>query len=178
MTAAKPLLIALACALLLILTEQLTRETIRDNTVFFETRLLREMVPNADITATAPDQWLATQNEKPVATISAIETNEGYNGRIALLVAISTTGKVLNIRATHHRETPGLGDFIDHTKSSWLDGFTGRSLDNTSWALMPDGDIDGVSGATITARATTRAIAQLFAEQSQKKISNAVEVSK
>lgn len=169
MTSLKPLLIAMFCALLLVITEQVTRKRIFDNTAHFETRLLRAMVPDTEIVPGQKNTWIAIENSRITATIKAVETNEGYNGRIAFLMAYSDTGKILSIRTTQHRETPGLGDIIDHHASNWLDGFQGRSIDNTRWLLKPEGDIDGVTGATITARAMTRAIGLALSEIAHRK---------
>jgi electron transport complex protein RnfG len=68
----------------------------------------------------------------------------------------------LGTRVVKHQETPGLGDYIDVTKSDWINIFTYSSLKNTSqseWAVKKDqGKFDYVSGATITARAVVNAI--------------------
>ena len=61
-----------------------------------------------------------------------------------------------------HHETPGLGDFIDSTKSDWIEQFEDRSLsdpDRLLWALSRDGgEFDQVTGASITSRAVLKAI--------------------
>jgi H+/Na+-translocating ferredoxin:NAD+ oxidoreductase subunit G len=66
------------------------------------------------------------------------------------------------VRVLSHRETPGLGDFIDSRKSNWIDQFKRKSLaapDTTRWALRRDGgDFDQVTGASITSRAVVKAV--------------------
>ena len=68
----------------------------------------------------------------------------------------------MGTRVVKHQETPGLGDYIDVTKSDWINIFTYSSLENTKkieWAVQKDqGKFDYVSGATITARAVVNAI--------------------
>ena len=52
----------------------------------------------------------------------------------------------MSLRVTNHRETPGIGDFIDHRRDPWLparDGFTAAQ-----WQTA-----DAVSGATVTSEA-------------------------
>ncbi|MEK9871505.1 MAG: RnfABCDGE type electron transport complex subunit G, partial [Gammaproteobacteria bacterium] len=98
------------------------------------------------------------RDDAPAGHIHKISTNEGYNGLITLLVAIDDNETILGVRVTEHRETPGLGDKIEPEVSDWIDQFNGRSLNNTRWTLQPDGDIDGISGATITAKATLEAV--------------------
>jgi Na+-translocating ferredoxin:NAD+ oxidoreductase subunit G len=51
---------------------------------------------------------------------------------------------------------------IDHNKSDWIKIFTNRSLINTpvsDWAVPEDGgNIDQISGATITSRGVINAV--------------------
>ncbi len=91
-----------------------------------------------------------------VAFIVPSVAPEGYSGGIRLLVGIDLEGSVTGVRATEHRETPGLGDKVDAKKSDWIFGFTGKSLDNppNGWAVKKDGGtFDAFTGATITPRA-------------------------
>jgi electron transport complex protein RnfG len=54
-------------------------------------------------------------------------------------------------------ETPGLGAKIREPK--FKDRFKNRTLSNTTWAVKKDaGDIDGITGATISSRAVIDAI--------------------
>ena len=61
-----------------------------------------------------------------------------------------------------HRETPGLGDYIEEERSDWIYGFDGKSLDNPPlerWAVKKDGGaFDQLTGATITPRAIVKAV--------------------
>jgi electron transport complex protein RnfG len=41
---------------------------------------------------------------------------DGYSGRIELIIASRADGGVSGVRAVSHRETPGLGDYIDPRK--------------------------------------------------------------
>jgi electron transport complex protein RnfG len=61
-----------------------------------------------------------------------------------------------------HTETPGLGDYIDIAKSTWIKLFDGESLlktSETNWAVKKDGGtFDYMAGATITPRAVVKAV--------------------
>ncbi len=61
-----------------------------------------------------------------------------------------------------HTETPGLGDYIDIAKSTWIKLFDNQSLIKTSdanWAVKKDGGaFDYMAGATITPRAVVKAV--------------------
>ena len=105
--------------------------------------------------------WRARLGGQPVAAVLTMVTPAGYVDRIRLIVGITKDGRVIGVRAVQHNETPGLGDAIDTRKSDWILGFADRSLDDdTRWALRREGgDIDAMTGATITSRAVVNAVA-------------------
>ena len=106
--------------------------------------------------------YIARNNNEVTAVILETRAPDGYSGEIKILVGIDKNGNILGTRVITHQETPGLGDYIDTTKSNWINIFTFSSLENTSqseWAVKKDqGKFDYISGATITARAVTKAI--------------------
>ncbi len=76
------------------------------------------------------------------------------------------------MRAVNHRETPGLGDYIDPRKDKdkqhpWISQFTGLNPVQTPmehWKVRKDGgQIAYHTGATISARAVTNAVARATA---------------
>lgn len=87
---------------------------------------------------------------------------DGYSGPIKLLVGVNRDGTVAGVRVTAHSETPGLGDKVDVTKSDWILGFNGKSLQNPAkdrWKVRKDGGaFDQFTGATITPRAVVRQV--------------------
>lgn len=101
-----------------------------------------------------------------IAAAIEAQTPEGYAGPIRLLIGINAQGKVLGVRAVAHRETPGLGDAIEASRSDWINNFTGRSLGDPppeQWRLHGDGgDFDGITSATITARAVVGAVREVL----------------
>ena len=101
--------------------------------------------------------YVATQQGNPVAVILPFTVADGYTGDISGIVGIKPDGTIKGVRITQHKETPGLGDKIEARKSSWLDGFISKSLDNPiidRWKVKKDGgDFDQLTGATITPRA-------------------------
>lgn len=97
-----------------------------------------------------------------VAVVLTAIAPEGYSGEIRLLVAVRADGTVAGARVLSHKETPGLGDWIEREKSDWILGFDGRSLQNPAeprWAVKKDGgEFDQFSGATITPRTAVAAV--------------------
>lgn len=119
--------------------------------------------------------YRARLDNEPTAAVIDVTTPEGYSGDIRLLVAVDTDGQVLGIRILEHRETPGLGDKIERSKSDWLEQFEGKSLQNPpaqDWAPdQRDGAFDTVTSATITSSAVIDAVKRaLQAFESSKEI--------
>lgn len=111
---------------------------------------------------TASPVYLASLNGKPSAVILQVSAADGYSGSIQLLVGITTDGALAGVRVIRHRETPGLGDKIELSKSPWVLTFAGKSLQNLTaedWAVKKDGgQFDQFAGATITPRAVVKAV--------------------
>lgn len=106
--------------------------------------------------------YLFRRDGRPVAAVLTVIAPDGYSGNIKLLVGIYYDGRIAGVRVVSHKETPGLGDYIETDRSNWIQGFTGRSLGNPSpkdWTVKPDGGaFDSFTGATITPRAVVRAV--------------------
>ncbi|UCD71666.1 MAG: RnfABCDGE type electron transport complex subunit G [Syntrophobacterales bacterium] len=82
---------------------------------------------------------------------------EGYGGNIEVMVGLLQDGTIHGVEVLSHLETPGLGAKIRETK--FKDRFKNRNLTNTTWAVKKDaGDIDAITGATISSRAVIKAI--------------------
>lgn len=98
----------------------------------------------------------------PVAALFSVTAMDGFSGPIRLLVGVDASGTLTGVRVLEHRETPGLGDLIDETKSDWILTFAGRSLDQpdrSMWAIKRDGgSFDQFTGASITPRSVVNAV--------------------
>jgi electron transport complex protein RnfG len=106
---------------------------------------------------------------------------DGYAGPIRLLIAFGVDGRVIGVRAAAHRETPGLGDYIEPRKDRdkarpWITQFNGlnpAAIDAREWKVKKDGGrFDSMAGATVTPRAVIKAIrkAALFVAANREKI--------
>lgn len=106
--------------------------------------------------------YRARLGSEPVAAIFRLAATDGYNGDINLLVGINHEGSLAGVRVLSHKETPGLGDFIETAKSDWILAFSGRSLldpERDRWGVKSEGgEFDQFSGATITPRAVVQAV--------------------
>ncbi|RLJ61429.1 RnfABCDGE type electron transport complex subunit G [Sulfurisoma sediminicola] len=110
--------------------------------------------------------YRARKDGKPVALVFEAAALDGYSGRIDLILAVSADGRMVAQRVTLHKETPGLGDYIDPKKDKnkqqpWIKQFDNLGFDTVlggKWRVKKDGGIiDQRAGATISARAVTNA---------------------
>jgi electron transport complex protein RnfG len=106
--------------------------------------------------------WVARRAGQATAVVLEAIAPDGYSGNIALLIGIDAGGGLTGVRVTAHRETPGLGDYIERSKSAWIEQFDGRSATNPPpqrWKVAKDGGaFDARAGATITPRAVVKAV--------------------
>jgi electron transport complex protein RnfG len=73
------------------------------------------------------------------------------------MMGVFPDGKLGGIEILSHAETPGLGNLIE--KEEWKGIFRGRSLEDTNFKVKKDGgDIDQLTGATISPRAVSGAV--------------------
>jgi electron transport complex protein RnfG len=183
-TAAIMLAFTVAFTALMAFTYARTRPAIEASAREAQMRLIDEVLPpgsydNAlldDIVLLGPTPalgldgggraWRARLGGKPVALIVEASAPDGYAGRISMVVAIGTDGLLSGVRITTHKETPGLGDYIDPKKDRrrdmpWIGQFTGaawKDIDTARWAVRKDGGSFGYrTGATISARAVVSA---------------------
>jgi len=105
---------------------------------------------------------VATFQQQPAGVILEAVAHDGYSGDIKLLIAIRADGSVSGVRVLAHKETPGLGDYIDIAHGNWIKLFNDESLQKTpvnKWQVKKDGgQYDYMVGATITPRAVVKAV--------------------
>ncbi len=172
--------IAAVCTTLVALTYSLTEARIAANDRVWLEQSLRPALSGIDfdnnlsestLTIPLPHElpgnepvvvYRALLENTPVAALFVVSALDGFSGPIKLLIGIDDRGAITAVRVLKHRETPGLGDFIDSSKSDWIDQFEQKSLsapDRVLWALQRDGGkLDQVTGASITSRAVVKAV--------------------
>ncbi|MDJ0764799.1 MAG: RnfABCDGE type electron transport complex subunit G [Myxococcota bacterium] len=83
--------------------------------------------------------------------------DEAYSGTITTLVGLDMQSTVKGIEVLKHAETPGLGAKIE--EADWRAQFKDKDPDDIIWKVTKDGgDIDNISGATISSRSMIDAI--------------------
>lgn len=173
-------LFAIVATALVAMTEQVTRDQIKENerqalldginTLVphqrYDNEILQDTI-NIDATEMLGKSdetvvYRARKDGQPVAVVFDVVAPDGYTGSITLLVGVNYDGSLAGTRVINHRETPGLGDKIDDKRSDWILQFEGLSLKQPAearWKVKKDGgDFDQFTGATITPRAVVKAI--------------------
>ena len=179
-TALNLLLFAVVSTALLAWAYDLTHETIARSIENEKMKLIAQIAPPAtydndimkDTAQLAADKLLGGNgttlvyrgrlNNQPSIAVLQVIAPDGYSGRINLIIAIHSDGRISGVRVVSHRETPGLGDYIEIARNHWITGFNGVSLENRKsgeWKVRKDGGtFDYRAGATITPRAIVKAV--------------------
>lgn len=103
---------------------------------------------------------MARKNDGAIVGIVLSAVTEGYNGTIDLLVGLDSDGAITHVRAISHRESANIGDAIDIARSQWIESFSGKSANDIDRVMLKSdgGDIDQITGATITSRAVAKTV--------------------
>lgn len=179
-TAITLILFAVVFTALLVFVFQITKVPIEKSEAAARLSLFRQIVPQRthnndllkDTVTIAPSDLLGNKqatianrariNNEPAAVIIEAIAHDGYSGDIKLLIAIKANGSISGVRVLAHKETPGLGDYIDIAKDNWIKLFDNESLLKTAesqWKVKKDGGaFDYMAGATITPRAVVKAV--------------------
>lgn len=111
--------------------------------------------------------YRARKGSQPVALVLEAVAPDGYAGKIRLIIAVGADGAIVGVRVTQHKETPGLGDYIEPKKDKnkerpWITQFNGHAYATTTdkeWKVKKDGgQFDFNAGATVTPRAIVKAV--------------------
>ena len=145
----KPLLsvviLGVVTSLLLSLTNVYTRNRIEENRIYWQSETTRELLKDRGL---SPPKNQDGNNPACMPwQINKLEVT-GYSGEIKSIALIENIDnqRVLSLRVTAHTETPGIGDFIEHRRTKWIQALDGSSF--KEWS-----NLDSITGATITSSA-------------------------
>lgn len=112
------------------------------------------------------DFYIATKSGKWVGTAFASPA-KGFAGEIVTMLGVRPDNSLNRAKVLSHRETPGLGAKI--VKPKFIDQFQNKLLAEGEIKVKKDGgDIDSITGATISSRSICDAVNQgltLFSEK-------------
>ena len=85
-------------------------------------------------------------------------SGKGYDGKIGVMVGFDLEkDELIGMRVTTHTETPGVGSRAK-TDTAFIEQFNGMTVDS-GFKVKPDGgDIDAMSGATVTSRGVSAGV--------------------
>lgn len=107
--------------------------------------------------------YFAKQGEDTVGIAVETFSKQGYSGLIRIMVGLMPDGTIKNTSVLGHAETPGLGDKIEKEKDDWSYQFNDLHPAEVNLKVRKDGgDIDGITAATITARAFCDAVQRAY----------------
>lgn len=166
--------VAASAGMLLSLMESVTREPIAKQRTLQQLKAISAVLPQFD---NSPDKdvvvlqngtdkkgnpvqctfFRARRGDQLVGIAFKVIAPDGYSGNIEVMVGLDTAERIVAIEILAHAETPGLGSKIS---DPWFkDLFRDRGLDNTDWRVKKDGgEIDQITGATISPRAIVGAV--------------------
>lgn len=99
-----------------------------------------------------PDDIQAAYRDSTLLGYCVQVTVHGFNGKIQLLVGVSTEGEVTGVVLLDEKESKGLGE----EEEAFLARFNGRS--GTITVNQGRNSVDAVSGATVTSQAVAEGV--------------------
>lgn len=115
--------------------------------------------------------YAGTMDNNPIGTAIIGSSEKGYSGLVKIMVGFNPDESIKNIVVLEQKETPGLGTKMKGDK--FLRQFRGKKP--SEFNVMPKkdgGDVDALTGATITTRAFGEAVQlahEVFVETNQTK---------
>lgn len=119
-------------------------------------------------------ETVEVNGEKAVVTLSSDEigplgyavevvTEDGFIGPIRLMVGFTPQLEIYNAVVMEQNETPGYGSQITDADNSVLASLKGKRGRDIDWRLKADGgDVDAISGSTVTSRAYMKAVKKAY----------------
>ncbi len=161
-------IITLCAGLILGLAYTVTKTPIEQQTIKQETEARMEVLPQADDFKkldVEPDEGFAivqqvyqgTASGQPVGYTFAI-TTKAFSPNLKMTVGIDMEGRVSGVNISSHEETPGLG--ANATNPEFLAQYVGvdGSYTVVKSATGETGEINAITGATITSKGVTDAV--------------------
>ena len=173
-------LISGAAGLGLAAMNEKTRPLIAENDRQFTLRSINSVIPQADTPDAcetyapgfdnSPDQdavcidgmtvYRGRRGDEITGIAVKAIGDQAYSGTITVLVGLRMAdGLLTGLKVLKHAETPGLGAAM--TKCSFQQQMVGKGPGDINWTVAKDGgDVDQLSGATITSRSMLNAISR------------------
>lgn len=153
----------------------LTKDPIDNTAKLNKENAIKEVLPNKDATVGEPIEIKLEGFKDPFYVYSAtdkdgqlvgaaVETynDEGYGGRIRIMVGLDKEGTISNYSILETSETPGLGQ----KAADWFKAkgdIRGKNPNEVKFTPTKDGgDIEAITASTITSRAFLKAVQSAY----------------
>jgi len=157
-------LVCIIAAGLLGVTYIYTKDKIESQADLALADTLKEVFPNADDFEADGENYIAFRDGEIIGEAIVVES-QGYSSVLRLLVGVDINNQITEVRVLFQEETPGLGSNIE--KPEFYSQFNGLGQDNI--ALKKDGgEIDAITGATISTDAMIVGVRKAFGEEVEK----------
>ena len=117
-------------------------------------RQLLEIFPDMTEHILEDDIYIIYSNEAEIG-FAFLAVGKGYGGLIDILIGLEDETTLKGVTIVSHLESPGLGARI--TETAFTDQFAGINISDIA-LRQKGGEIDAITGATISSRAVVEAI--------------------
>jgi electron transport complex protein RnfG len=129
-----------------------------DNNPVEEIQLLK-----SEFAKDSVEVYPAFKNNEFVGAAVIGSTEKGFSGLIKIMVGFTPDGKIKNIEVLEQKETPGLGTKMKDEK--YLAQYREKNPSGFNLKVSKDGgEVDALTGATITSRAFGKAVQMAYDE--------------
>lgn len=154
------MVVTLAAGIALSLVNNITKDKIGGQQEIQLQESLKAVIPEAESFEDHDSYFEAYKENTLIGRVLKADA-QGYSDVIKLLIGVDMDGKIMGVAVLSQSETPGLGANIE--KEEFLSQFAGKTASQIS--LKKDGgEIDGITGATISSRAVVYGIKESLAE--------------
>ena len=135
-------------------TDSITTDKIEEQKEQQIQSMLKEMFPSMSEYTVEDDIYTIYSNGAEIG-YALVAVGKGYGGDIDILIGLEDETTIKGITIISQSETPGLGGRI--AESSFAGEFAGLDIGDVALKQV-DGQIDAVTGATISSRAVVDAV--------------------
>lgn len=152
------LAICAVCSLLLGLVNEMTKDRIADIAAEKQRAAMQEVLPADNytpVTYTGGNALVQAVYSADGAGYVVQVAPSGFGGALDIMVGVAADGTVSGVSVVSHSETAGLGAKAK-SDAAWREQFVGKS--GTLAVTKDGGEINAITGATITSRAVTSGV--------------------
>ena len=156
-------LVMICCVVsaLLAVTNAVTKNRIEQNEAENSNAMRYEIFAEAQSFESQDSYYIALNDSGDTIGYVFETAAKGYGGDVSVMTGITIDGQIKGIRVLSHSETPGLG--ANCTNEEFMRRYEQKIPENGELSVVKgapseNGNIDAITGATITSQAVTSAV--------------------